>query len=217
MNVLVTCSGSDHGQSIATGLKVHTVRLTDRTAGAGGSDVIVCDLGHDEATDRLCNGIDAIVLVNASNELTDSEVIDAHSRQIYNLLTAAVEAGVKHVVMISSLSLFDAVDPAYAVDEAWGPTVTTDPDVLRHHVAEFVCREFARAGALDVTCLRVGSTVESDPGESEATVSALVDAVNASLKKCGSGWSVYHLVSAGDRFSTKRVEEALNVEPRRSA
>ena len=217
MKVLITSGSSDIAGLLHETLnREHSVVLTDDPSRSSAENCIACVLGHDEATDQLCEGVDAIVLVCTSDGLSESSVIDVHSRKIYNLLTAALEAGVKHVVMISSLSLFDAVDPAYEIDEQWAPSVTTDPEVLRYHVAEFVCREFARANRLAVTCLRTGDVVDSNPGDSDVTRSGLGVAVSAALSQGGTGWSVYHVVSAGDRFSTDKIQKGLDVDPGRT-
>lgn len=214
MNVLITSAGSRLGRLIAEGLgDSHTIRLMDDPGRAKGTNVTACDLGHDEATDQLCEEIDTIVHVCEPEGLSESEVVDYHSRKTYNLLTAATDAGVGHVVFVSSLRLFDGSGPEYEIDERWAPSVTTDPESLRHHIGEFVCREFARANRFPVTCLRFGEVVAGDDNRDDAvTESALTKAVAAAVDKRPPGWSVFHVVSAGTRFLTGKVEEGLGIQ-----
>ena len=217
MNVLITSSASEMGQLISGALASdHTICLTDGP-GESGPNTIACDLGHDEETDRLCDGIDTIVLVCEPEGLSDSEVIDHHSRKVYNLLTAAIESSVDHVVLVSSLRLFDAANPDHEIDEQWAPPVTPEPDILRFHVAEFVCREFARANRFPITCLRFGEVAQADAGDNQVTKEAVCKAVSAAIDHRRPGWSVYHVVSAGTHFLTRRVEEALEIQPRGDA
>ena len=160
MNVLITSAGSRLGRLIAEGLgDSHTLRLTDDPGRASDSNVISCELGHDEVTDQLCKGIDTIVHVCEPEGLSESVIVDYHSRKTYNLLMAASDIGVAHVVFVSSLRLFDGSEPEYEIDERWAPSATTNLESLRHHIGEFVCREFARANRYPVTCLRFGEVV----------------------------------------------------------
>jgi hypothetical protein len=63
MNVLITSAGSESGRLLAESLSgSHKLRLTDEP-GRAGEDVVACEFGHDEATDDLCEGINAIVHV----------------------------------------------------------------------------------------------------------------------------------------------------------
>jgi nucleoside-diphosphate-sugar epimerase len=215
MNVLITSAGSQPGRLIAKRLgDAHTLRLTDDPGRASGSNVISCDLGHDEATDQICEGIDTIVHVCEPEGLSESEIVDYHSRKTYNLLTAASDAGVGHVVFVSSLRLFDGSEPEYEIDERWAPSATTDLESLRHHIGEFVCREFARANRYPVTCLRFGEVVAGDdPPDDAVTERALVKAVAAAVDGRPSGWSVFHVVSAGTHFPTGKVEDGLGIQP----
>ena len=214
MNILITSGMSETARLLAEGLRfAHTLRLTDEPEKSNG-EVVACELGDDESTDQLCDGIETIVLVCEPGDLSDSEVIDAHSRKVYNLLTAASESEVGHVIFVSSLKLFDDTPSQYEIDEQWAPSVTTDPDVLRYHVAEFVCREFARNHSFPVTCLRFGDVVDGEVGEDQVSAEAMVGAVSAALDRRPAGWSVFHIVSEGTRFVTRRVEERLEFQPR---
>jgi nucleoside-diphosphate-sugar epimerase len=216
MNVLITSAGSESGKLLAESLiEAHTLRLTDEP-GRASRDVVACEFGHGEATDDLCDGINAIVYVcDPDSGLSDDEVVDTFSRKTYNLMTAAAAAGVEHVVYVSSLQLFTASKPEYEIDEQWAPPVTTDIETLRHHIGEFVVREFARANAFPVTCVRFGKVVADDQVEPDCvTRTHFAQSVAAAIDKRPSGWSVFHVVSEGAHFKTKRAVEGLGLELR---
>jgi len=215
MRVLVTSGASSTAELIAKGLSgAHEVHSTEMPGKSAGTSIVGCELGHDEETDRLCDGVETVVIVCEPGDLPETEVVDFHSRRLYNLLTAAANQGVKHVVLISSLRLFESVPDEYEIDEHWAPSLTPEPDSLKYHVAEFVCREFERARTFPVTCLRLGEIVCEIPGENEVTEAAVVQTVLAAINKRPGLWSVFHVVSEGTRFITGRVEKALEVTPR---
>lgn len=217
MRILVTSAGSETGRLIAEGLGDHDLVLVDDPGRASG-EAVASELGHDEETDGLCKGVEAIVLVCEPEGLSDSEAVDHHSRKVYNLLTAASEAGVEQVVLVSSLQLFAASEPDYEIDERWAPPVTPDVGTLRYHIVEFVCREFARANRLDVTCLRMGSlTRAADAREGEVTAADAVRAVKAALDERPTGWTVVHVVAAGGQFVSDQAEKVLGFQPTEGA
>ena len=145
--VLVTSGQSSLSQAIATELGRNpsiapgAIRTTDRAD---------CPLSHDESTDALLANEDAVVyiepaLLSAAADVND-EWCDIATRVTYNVLTAAVAAGVRHVVMISSLEVFANHDHDLAfVHPSWQPRPTTAPSSLGPHLAEFIGRQFAFA------------------------------------------------------------------------
>ena len=71
-------------------------RLTDREEISTDLEFVRSDLGHDEATDALVQGVDAIVHLAYAPRPNDgeNEWLDINSRRHYNLLLAASEADV---------------------------------------------------------------------------------------------------------------------------
>lgn len=70
------------GEQLSSTLKSasHTIQSVPSTA----------DIGHDEATDELVEGSDALVVFGYSNGSDNaSELIDHSTRQLYNLLHSA--------------------------------------------------------------------------------------------------------------------------------
>ena len=115
MNILITAGASALAQDLARALsKEHSVRLTDVVDANRQWPFVRCDLGHDEATDRLVAGVDVLVHLAASyseyaertsdnSEISANRLIDYHTRCTYNLLHAASEAGVPRCIYASSL------------------------------------------------------------------------------------------------------------------
>ncbi len=88
-------------------------------------------LGHEGETESLVHGMDAIVHVAElpQGQQSDEREIDFQTRCTYNLMVAAREKNVRHVVYLSSLSLFETCDPNWNVTEQWAPRPSTDADL----------------------------------------------------------------------------------------
>ena len=209
MKLLITGAASRLGEHLADGLRdTHPLRLTDRVEVDTDLEFVRCELGHDESTDRLVAGVDAIVHLAHAPRAGDAEIdwINVNTRGTYNLLTAAAEAGVGRVLLLSTLDLFRAYDEDMVVMEDWRPRPGCEPDTLGPHLAEFVAREFAHSHALRVLVLRLGHVVTAEEaGEREYDPMWLdardaVGAVAAFLQ--GEEWRpfrVVHLQHRGER------------------
>jgi hypothetical protein len=137
-----------------------------------------------------------------------SDQLDYQMRCTYNLLRAAAEEGVPRFIYLSSLRLMERHDQGLAVTERWRPLPTTDLPVLCYHLGEFVCREFAREGKINVVILRLGDITpetSSEPSPSALYEDDAVDALEKALSAELSGWlDIFHIQSAvpGARFLT---------------
>lgn len=185
-----------------------------------------CDLDHEEPTDQLVAGIDAIVHV--AEPLVDDDMheqIDYLTRRTYNLLLAAANSGVRKVVYLSTLEIMTAYDSDYLVNETWRPRPDLKGHSLPKHLGEFTCREFARVGKLPVVTLRLGKVVPASEVSGDPMAVAEEDAAQAvrlALEAHGeespstlAHWSVLH-VSAGSplaRFDSNRAKRVLGYEP----
>ena len=228
MNVLITSATSDLAQQVATALsEEHTIRLTELHNVESNFDFLQSELGHDEATNELVQGIDAIIhiaevpnLLLAEADQSDNYAIDYQTRCTYNLLMAASEEGVKHVVYASTLRLFEQHGEDWTVTESWRPRPSVDSFVLSKHLGEFTCREFAREGKLDVTCLRLGNLVTAETAattEHDSMWLEMNDAVAAFNCALGSSapWRIFHIQSEfpGSRFSIGKAKSHLEFNP----
>ena len=175
MRILITSGSSDRCAALADHLaREHEIRLTERAPVASAHNFVQCGLGHDGSTNLLTRGMDAVV--HAVEALPGEDVsaqIDAATRCTYNLLLAAAEEGVPQVVLLSTLELMADYPAAYRVGESWRPLPCTQPPTLSKHLAEQVCREFARERKLRVAVLRLGEA--SDATLNQAVKNALTN------------------------------------------
>jgi nucleoside-diphosphate-sugar epimerase len=221
MNILITSGTSELSKTLADHLAArHEIRLTDRLPAKSDHDFAVSPLGHDGSTRLLLQDRDALILVQRPLDAdTEHVTIDIATRGVYNLLTAAVEAGVWRVLCISTLDLMKAYEPALAVSERWRPRPTTSPDLLGAYLTEAVCREFAREHKLEVLVLRIGDlTDDIDATSADEPSSGLhwedfVDAVEKALAaEPKLPWTVLHIQSdvPNARYTTDKARQEIN-------
>ena len=157
MKVLVTSARSGMARTVAGALKKHDVKLTELTGGRT-SGVVANDLNHDEETDRLVDGLDAIIHIGYEGQEGDaSALLDYYSRRTYNLLLAASNAKVERCIYLSTLKLLQDYEENLTVTERWrSHPPSDDPALLACHIGELVCKEFARDRLIKVATLRLG-------------------------------------------------------------
>ena len=147
---------------------------------------------------------------------------------MYNLLQAAAQEGVKHLVYLSSLAVMTGYPEDLAVDEDWRPLPKGDSPGLAEYLGEVVCREFAREGKVHVVVLRLGKVVQAE-GTAEQpfqplwvaqadVVHAVSLALSAQLNKNGprlGAWSVFHILSGSRRvrYSIDKARRLLGYRP----
>ncbi len=228
--VLVTSAHRELARVIAAELKDdYQVRLTAPVHVETPGEFVESALDHDERTGLAVQGVDAIVHVAEPPPNTAQlDRIDYRTRCTYNLLQAAVKAGVQAVVYLSSLRVVSGHDERFQVDEDWRPLPAPASGGLSDHLGEYTCREFAREGKLGVIVLRLGKVAPAGaPGE-EAPDSARVDprdvaqAVSRALTRLlaeraasGAYWSIFHVLSqsASSRFPIRKAERILGYRP----
>ena len=233
MRVLITSGESELSQRLAGALSPkHEVTLTDRRHVATSHRFVRSELGHDETTDSLVRGAEAVVHWGSADPAASTpDQLDAAMRCTYNLLWAAAGAGVRRFVFLSSLRLLDGYDPTLTVTERWRPVPTTDTTVLCHHLGEYVCREFAREGRIQVACLRLGEITPDDvepPTDWSSAlyiddaVAAVELAIEAELpvgpyEVNAPNWSIFHIQSdvPRARYITSTAQEVLVFTPAR--
>ena len=214
MKVLITSGATSLARALAAELSPqYDVTLTDVVDVSTDLDFLKCELGHDGESESLVDGMDAIVhLAQLPEGLeTDEREIDFQTRCTYNLLHAAREKKVGHVVYVSSLSLFEACDPNWNVNEQWAPRPSTDAAPMARYLGEFTCREFAREHSLRVTCLRFGDV--GGEGDAALTMDDAVRAIASALTKDGPTWRVLHVQSEMEnaRFPIDQAKRALGI------
>jgi uronate dehydrogenase len=206
MNILVTSATSRIGRAVADALAgTHEVTRTDLPDHGGGKDgVIASDLNHDEATDDLVRGMDAVVHPGFGAHSGDAAwLIDFHTRRSYNLLRACVDQGVPGAIYLSTLRLLEPYPERLTVSERWKPLPSTDDEILAVHLGEYTFREYAREEPISTTILRLGFPVLDGTGadaEASGETAALAGddlgtAVNAAISAELTGYRVLHVQS----------------------
>ena len=214
MNVLITSGETALAQALAEALAgTHEVVLTDVVDVETDRDFVTCELGHEGETEGLVDGMDAIVHLATLPEAlkSDEREMDFQTRCTYNLMYAAREKNVPHVVYISSLHLFATCDPNYHVTEVWAPRPSTQAEPLARYLGEFTCREFAREHSVRVTCLRFGDV--GGDGDMALSMADAVKAIGQALATDGPMWQVLHVQSevAHARFPIGRAKSVLGL------
>lgn len=190
MKILITSATSKLSQQLSTDLSAdHQIRLTDLVDFETDFDFVQSDLGHESETDELVKDIDTIIhlatlplaLLENPDDLENLE-IDFLTRCTYNLLYAAVAQNISNFVFASTLQLFAKLDQNLTIGPNWRPRPTTDLFPLSRHLGEFVCREFAREGQINVSIIRLGDTIDED------TIGAFRQAINSTDK-----WKITHI------------------------
>ena len=141
----------------------------------------------------------------------DATVLDEAGRGTYVLLNAALDAGVRRIVLGSTLGLFDRLLARWKVDENWRPRPTTNVADLGPWLAELSVREMVRtAPDARALCLRFGRIVDDAEAASlpfdprwlhiEDAVAGVRQALAyLQNEERPSGWRPFHITAAGPR------------------
>lgn len=219
MNVLITSAASATAQIVANALgNAHTLRLTDLPENAKGT-ILGNELDHESETDNLMAGIDAVVNIGYQGQSgSPQHLMDYATRRMYNLLQAASDAGVSRYINISTLRLYEGHAENLVVTERWRTNPPADDlDLLSAHMAEYVCKEFARDRLIQVVNLRLGWPFVGDssarPNDTAAVSHGMIGAaVEEALANQDLGqWQDIHIQSRADhqRFITNTAARLL--------
>lgn len=164
-NVLVTGAGGLLGQHVVTELQDRcTVSGFDLKAGAADIDWHVGNLTDSASVSEAVRGKDAIIQIAAIPNIwsgSGETTMQVNVVGLYNLLSAAEEAGVKRVVVCSSDSVVGFTvregalrPPEYLPVDLDHPLNPTDAYALSKLMGEEMCRGFAARGKLEVIVMR---------------------------------------------------------------
>lgn len=141
------------------------------------------ELGHDASTDEVVEGYDALVVFGNTQQSGDpGALIDHSTRQLYNLLHAASNAGATRCIYVSTLRIFEDYEENLTVTEKWRSLPPSeDVPLLACHLGEIVCKEYARDQRIQVTTVRLGfPIIDGDRAAAEASgETAAVSATDA--------------------------------------
>ena len=160
------------------------------------------DLTDSEAVAKVLEGVETVVhavpcTVGKSDEQSEQELLDWVSRSTYVLTTEACKAGVRRIVLLSTLDLMRSYDERYIVTTDWQPRPRASADALAPLMAELVGREIARTGKIEVVALRLGD-IRVEVSEAEV-IEAVTGAFESELG-AQYHWTVQHVASSG-RFA----------------
>lgn len=164
-NVLVTGAGGLLGQAVVNELQGRCkVAGFDRQQGDAAIEWHVGDLTDSASVAEAVKGRDAIVQIAAIPNIWSGDgrtIMDVNVGGLYNLLSAAEEAGVKRVVICSSDSVVGFTvkegrmkPPVYLPVDLDHPLQPTDPYALSKLLGEEMGRSFAARGKLEIVVLR---------------------------------------------------------------
>lgn len=223
MNLLINGSPTETGRAVVAQLadSGHELRLT-AMAPYESQDIVVCALEHDDATDELVSGIDAIINVGYQDEVEMPPTfhLDYYTRRTYNLFWAAANAGVKRVINLSTLRLMAEYEENLVVTENWhSKPLASDINLLCAHLVEIICKEFARDRKFEVANLRLGwplieggsDSLGANAGDSALCSEDLGRAVLSALEADLEQWQDIHIQSdvPNQRYTTAKAAELL--------
>ena len=223
MNVLINGSPTAIGRALVAELadSGHNLRLTSM-APYEPQDVVVCALEHDDATDDLVAGIDAIINVGYQDEVDMGATfhLDYYTRRTYNLLWAASNADVKRVINLSTLRLMEEYEENLVVTELWrSKPLASDINLLCAHLVEIICKEYARDRKFEVINLRLGwplvaggkDDISGDAGTAALCSEDLGRAALAALEAEIEPWQDIHIQSkvSNQRYTTAKASATL--------
>jgi nucleoside-diphosphate-sugar epimerase len=223
MSILITGGDSRLGRALAARLAAdHTIRLFDAAFTTPPTvESVTGDLRDPAAVQPALQGVDTIIhltpLTAPQQIQEETAALDLAMRGSYVLVNAAREAGVRKIILASTLALFDRWPAHYAVNEQWRPRPEPTVEHLCAWLAECSVRENIRTGELQVLCLRFGQIVdeaEAAGGSYDPRWLHLDDAVHgveralayeASLRP---DWRIFHITAQGPRAKIRLARQA---------
>ena len=225
MTLLITGGDGRFARALAASLATdHTVRVIDAgftTALPAGVEACTGDLRDPEGAAAAVTGVEVLVHLAPIEPVNgdDALALDLAARGSYTLLNAARQAGVRRVILGSTLDLFEQLPATWRVTEAWRPRPTLDLNQLRAWLSELEVTDNARLGPLFTICLRFGRIVDEteiarqpfDPGW--VHIEDAILGVRRALtfqpqEKDHSHWHVFHITAPGPRARIQWVDAA---------
>jgi nucleoside-diphosphate-sugar epimerase len=212
MKILILSSQSVLGRAVTHELASdHELRLleTEPIEGPPGSQVMIGDLLQAGTLPAAVAGVEAVIHT-AELPLTppadDAAKLDWYTRGTYDLMMAAVEAGVKRFIYCGTLHLFDTYPEDTYITEYHEPFPPPCGERMWRYLGEITVREFVRDHAITGTSLRLGTLVAEDEASSDALDHSWLDprdaarAVGAALARDSSDihnwvrrWQIHHV------------------------
>ena len=235
--LVVGGAGYVAGLTLPVLVERHAVRVLDRRPPADGIEHVLGEATDYRALREAMSGVDAVVHCamgehNTTTPAGAADAFDVNVKSVHLTLRAAHDAGVPHVVYVSSLSVFSDITER-SLDESVPPDAT-DVYGLTKRLGEQVCEAAAREWGLSVNVLRLtwptpddlwpAWGVDEPPRPRFAADGTPIHATSGSdvgrallaALEHRSGFGVY--IISGDRsarrWSTAKAERVLGWQPR---
>ena len=197
MKILVTDTNTEITSILKDGLNDHEVEISSTLD-----------------SDNLPN-FDCVIIQSMSDNCDTPEDLNQKIQKTYNTLSSCVEAGVKKVVMISTLSLMQNYKESYTVTEKWKSTPSTQLDMLSSHLSEVIFKEFARTFSFQKILLRIGfpltnSEAETSENKSVLSKTELINSINKIIAlNFNEKYEIIHIQNKNEsqRFLTNKFED----------
>jgi nucleoside-diphosphate-sugar epimerase len=188
--------------------------------------VIKADVLERQELERLITGMDSVVHLacaaadkHLSEAENDTQILDTRLKGSYNVMLAALEAGVSRVLQVSDLCVFSGYSREIVVSEDFVPLPDASATQQSIYLSELIGMEFGRQKPGLVLTLRLGQLVETKSLSNSAVFESdwldLDDAVNAILRGLTlerydrpTHWGIYNLASAhpGSRCCLNKIK-----------
>ncbi len=222
MKLLITGANQPLGRAVARHFaRGHTLKLTgclEPSNGGNREDNRCADLCDRSVAEGLVRGMNAVVHLGEfdapppSSPQEEARALVRATQGTYALCSAARDAGVGRIVVVSRLSVFDTYPDQYLIDEQWRPRPRAQARDLAPYLCEQVVREFCREGPICGVGLRfrpIGDDEEANTSLADA-LEAMQKALALPLGPPGYRWHVFHVASSL-RFLMRQADTLLQL------
>jgi nucleoside-diphosphate-sugar epimerase len=226
MNIVITGAAGAFGRVLTPVLSErHTVSPTDIRMAPGPRMIVRADVLNPEDVISLCADVDAVIHLaqavrqeDLSEAANEALILDTRLKGTYNVLRAAADAGVRRVVHLSDLCIFDGYGEDIIVSEDFLPLPDTSAYQQSVYLSEWIAREFARQYPGLVVTLRIGQLVHEDqlaPGtplrydwlDVRDAIEAVEKAITIEHVNGFGPWGLYNLSAdmPGSRYALSKI------------
>ena len=171
MRIVITGAGGLLGRALVQRLSPrHEVYPSDlRASSEEDLSVVQADVLDIDRMGELCAGMDRMIhlaCVPCRSDLSEAEndtrILDTRLKGTYNVMKAALDAGVEQVIQTSDLCIFSGYDADRIISEDFIPRPDTSAHQQSIYLSEWIGREFARLKPGFVLTLRLGELVRRE-------------------------------------------------------
>ena len=170
MNILITTASEISSEKLILFLrkdKKYNIKCTElpkfKESCNKDLDIDFNNLEDSKNINFLIDKSDTLIHFTRNEFLTDNDSLNMYLRNTYNLLFSAIQKGIKKIIFISDLNIFNYYPGNYIINENWHPKPSTKILDLYSHLSEFIVKEYARSFPVKVMNLRIPEFFE--PGK----------------------------------------------------